>query len=754
MKSWTDEYASVLPDVLAEAYEVCSCLKVSGGSASYLLREKNAEVLYILKTASDPVFCRLLANEKNILDKIHTVEDKKYSGRFPYAVQLYEDPTSKMTFYIRTYIEGKTLEELCEMNYEQPGLPILQALDYIISLTDTLQYLHSLTPPLIHRDIKPQNIVIDVDGVCHFIDFGISRFYQPGKDSDTLPMGTRLTAPPEQYGYQQCDSRSDLYSLGVVLFYALTGEYSLSDSLLDEIDQPVADVIRRATMFDPRNRYQSAGEMLDSLLAVRFPYVRQASSKQEQTGSPQTDKADRTETAPSENTAIRTEKDPSENTAIRTEKASPTDNTSQSGRRLFLSGILTGALCLALLIAAALLVHFLRSDSGRAVIPDTEELASDAFLYLPAEVISDGNTESGTEAVSDRYAESTADSIGEASPESEYAFTESLIEEAVREQLGLTNGEPVTTADLEQVTALHIIGLQIYSGDEEIWFQGDYPYVYDDEMRESGLYEETGTISSLEDLTHMPNLTTVCLYRQQITDISLLKESGLTLTELGLGYNPLTDLSPLEGNSDITILNLAGLDIQDASVIASLNNLRELNISATSIRSLDGLENCRIEELNLYQVSLSDYTVLGQLEELVSLEIDHLSEPVIQALGELSLETLFIHSLNGYSLGALSPLTTLKDLSVYTGNQEMISLEGMDFPALQSLDIKNATITDFYGLSSLTELSVLKIYSSVCKSYDGLDALPNLHTIYCTLAQAEVMRAQYPEMDFYYSYAE
>ncbi|MCD7832439.1 MAG: hypothetical protein LUH00_00380 [Lachnospiraceae bacterium] len=118
MKSWTDEYASVLPDVLAETYEVRSCLKDSAESTSYLLQGKDPDSLYILKTASDPIFAGQLANEKSILDRIHHSMDSKFSQRFPYAVLLYEDPSSKVTFYIRTYIEGKTLEDLCETNYE------------------------------------------------------------------------------------------------------------------------------------------------------------------------------------------------------------------------------------------------------------------------------------------------------------------------------------------------------------------------------------------------------------------------------------------------------------------------------------------------------------------------------------------------------------------------------------------------------------------------------------------------------------
>jgi serine/threonine protein kinase len=102
-------------------------------------------------------------------------------------------------YYIRSYIQGKTLEELCESGLTKPGIPKNQALDYLIQLAELLGFLHKLTPPIIHRDIKPQNVVVDPDGICHLIDMGISRFYDGEKSSDTVIMGTRITAPPEQF---------------------------------------------------------------------------------------------------------------------------------------------------------------------------------------------------------------------------------------------------------------------------------------------------------------------------------------------------------------------------------------------------------------------------------------------------------------------------------------------------------------------------------------------------------------------------
>ncbi|MCC8137825.1 MAG: protein kinase [Clostridiales bacterium] len=677
-----------LPDDLAAVYEVKSCLKysVQAGTGTYLLRKRETGGLYLLKTAADPEYAAQLINEQKVLNAIHASEDSSYPKLFPAAVFLEKYPPDGEIFYIRTYIEGKTLEELCETNYEKPGIPLMQALDYMISLTDLLRFLHSMTPPLIHRDIKPQNIIVDTDGRCHYIDLGISRFYQPDKRSDTLVMGTQLTAPPEQFGYKQSDTRSDLYSLGLMLLYCLTGEYSPTDALLSELDEPIAAIIRHATMFDPDQRYQSADELLADLLAVRFPQLYPA-------GEVCTAGITETSDAPGHFAPLR-----------------------------ILAVVFAGILILATAIW----------------------MNRGTFYSLFSE------NASGNSSESDVTSESGSDNSD--SSNAIYTFTEPLIEEAVRSQLGISEEESITEKDLEQIVSLHIFGLQIYSDDEEFWFQGNYPFVYDNEMQESGLYERTGTISSLEDITHMPNLHTLCLYRQQIKDLSVLADSDLTITELGLGYNPLTDLSPLSENADIETLNLAGLGISDVSVISTLDNLKNLNISSTNIRSLAGLENCAIEELNIYDLDLADYSQLSSLEHLTSLEINHLSNAIISAVSETSLTSLFIHSANGIPISQLSEISTLETLGVIVGNMDEVSLDAINLPCLWNLDIKNATISDFSGLSSLESLTTLTIYASTCLSYDGLSDIPNLHIINCTEEQAETIRAQYPDADYYYAY--
>src|SRR5205823_10073612 len=85
-------------------------------------------------------------------------------------------------------------------------------------ICDVLTYLHEHNPPIIFRDLKPANIMLDTHGVIKLIDFGIARIFDSTKGTDTLKMGTAGYAPPEQYGGRgQTTPQSDIYALGATL---------------------------------------------------------------------------------------------------------------------------------------------------------------------------------------------------------------------------------------------------------------------------------------------------------------------------------------------------------------------------------------------------------------------------------------------------------------------------------------------------------------------------------------------------------
>jgi hypothetical protein len=169
---------------------------------------------------------------------------------------------------LREYVDGQTLDKL------DTPLTESRTLDIGIQLCGILTYLHSQSPPIIHRDIKPSNVILDPEGGVHLIDFGISRQFSGSASKDTSLMVTEGYAPPEQYGFKQTDCRADLYSLGVLLCFLLTGERDL-EALTGPGDQKLARVIRKCAAFAPESRYPTAEAVKRALLGLPGKRTRQ-----------------------------------------------------------------------------------------------------------------------------------------------------------------------------------------------------------------------------------------------------------------------------------------------------------------------------------------------------------------------------------------------------------------------------------------------------------------------------------------------
>ena len=213
----------------------------------------------------------------------------------PRVLDCYDIPGYKVV--ILEYLEGETLDAWIA----QHGAGEQTTRLLFPKLCDAVVQLHAaFEPALIHRDIKPSNIIIlgdgfatggtadrtvdgavdrlaaagrSDDGVADLIvrlrDFGIARVFNEESDCDTHALGTRSYAPPEQFGFGQTDVRSDVYALGAVLYFMLTGatpQASFSsqekrDVFLRAANPALAAVIRKASAFDPLQRYQSVEEL-------------------------------------------------------------------------------------------------------------------------------------------------------------------------------------------------------------------------------------------------------------------------------------------------------------------------------------------------------------------------------------------------------------------------------------------------------------------------------------------------------------
>jgi serine/threonine-protein kinase len=178
-------------------------------------------------------------------------------------------------YYVMEYINGQTLETVMECQPMGQFLPVDRVLVWARQLCDVLAYLHDQHPPIIYRDLKPSNIM-EVRGTqsVKLFDFGIARFYKPGKQSDTLRFGTNGYLAPEVIARRsQTNEQTDVYALGILLHQLLTRYDPQIDpfglpqirSINPNVPEQIAAVIERAISLDPTQRTRTARQMFADL---------------------------------------------------------------------------------------------------------------------------------------------------------------------------------------------------------------------------------------------------------------------------------------------------------------------------------------------------------------------------------------------------------------------------------------------------------------------------------------------------------
>ncbi|MGV8123001.1 MAG: serine/threonine protein kinase [Candidatus Xenobiia bacterium LiM19] len=290
----------VLPDdtILKDTYKV-KYLGAGGMSIVYT-GVKNGEKLFFKEAEGrDSKKVIALSQEKATLERL----------KHPGIVKAYDFFEEDGFYYLVTeFIEGSSLDrQISPMSGVFLQEKVLQ--DWAMQLYDIFIYLHSQNPPIIFRDLKPQNIVKDREGKLHLVDFGIARVYKDYKSSDTLSMGTKLTASPEHYGGRQTDERSDIYTLGATLHFMATNgkgggeelfEFPPLRSINGRLSENFEAVVRKATEVEPSKRFQTVAEMRDAHLGKGREVLREKNGST-MTISTETMPPDRKETPPEVN---------------------------------------------------------------------------------------------------------------------------------------------------------------------------------------------------------------------------------------------------------------------------------------------------------------------------------------------------------------------------------------------------------------------------------------------------------------------
>lgn len=265
MQGMEEELTAYLAALERDAcYRVDRVLKSDGATATEL-------VFFVGANGSErgPYLRKRFAADAGLGRAYQRIWEAQRAGRrFAYLPRIEECyTTGDELVVVSEYVQGETLAEVvyrCD-----PSVAL--AADVFPRLCDAVSELHgAFDPPIIHRDLKPSNVILSQNALT-LIDFGIARTYDAGADSDTHRFGTRAYAPSEQFGFGQTDVRSDVYALGMLLYYLLTERTPDAAARRQGwraagVPEPLRRVVERAAAFDPADRYASAGELKASFL--------------------------------------------------------------------------------------------------------------------------------------------------------------------------------------------------------------------------------------------------------------------------------------------------------------------------------------------------------------------------------------------------------------------------------------------------------------------------------------------------------
>lgn len=262
---------------LLNRYLIQAVVGVGGMGAVYRARDmhfpnvnKRVAVKEMINQVRDPTMREtLIKNFEREANILATLEHPAIPKIYDYFTQ------NDRSYLILEFIDGKDLEAL--LVESQGFFPESQVISWAIELCDVLSFLHNHQPePIIFRDMKPSNVMIDQRGHVVLVDFGIAKTFQHGEKGTMI--GTEGYSPPEQYK-GEAGPLSDIYALGATLHHLLTrrdprleAPFSFSERPIRSINPAISveleAVVNTALQYNPADRYPSAAAMKDALIAV------------------------------------------------------------------------------------------------------------------------------------------------------------------------------------------------------------------------------------------------------------------------------------------------------------------------------------------------------------------------------------------------------------------------------------------------------------------------------------------------------
>ncbi len=266
--------------VLNNRYEIIRKIGGGGMGAVYMATDKNlGETLRAVKEMVQS-YIEESQQEKAIEDfkREATILSTLDHPAIPTIYDYFYDENEGRFYLVMKYISGGDLAQRLR-SASEGRLDELSVVEWAIQVADVLAYLHKLQPPIVYRDLKPANVMLDSNtGRIMLIDFGIARSINK-EEKGVTAVGTMGYAPPELFS-GNVEARSDIYSLGSTMFHLLTGADPQSNPLLifdfqkhprprqinPSLTDQIEKIIMRSVEYNANNRFTSAAELRDELI--------------------------------------------------------------------------------------------------------------------------------------------------------------------------------------------------------------------------------------------------------------------------------------------------------------------------------------------------------------------------------------------------------------------------------------------------------------------------------------------------------
>ena len=261
------------PEILDERYKIIRQVGKGASSIVFLAQDIKLERVCAVKMIRKNTYANAIAAEES-LNEANKLKLLAHSA-IPLLYDIYDD--DERLCIVMEFIDGKNLRTV--INEAKEPIDEKTLIGWAKQICNVLYYLHTLKPARIFRDLKPANILLQPNGLLKLIDFGTMKNFDDSRSEDTVNLGTKGYAAPEQFGGKGAtDARTDIYGFGMTMYHLITGvnpslppfEFKPIHEYRPDITPEFEQIIMKCIQVEREERYQSAFDIIIDLGKLGF----------------------------------------------------------------------------------------------------------------------------------------------------------------------------------------------------------------------------------------------------------------------------------------------------------------------------------------------------------------------------------------------------------------------------------------------------------------------------------------------------